>query len=192
MTTLMVVLPAICPRSPWPASLSMCWWMRTTSWMHRRPLLPSLFSTCCASPWPCCPWSSLPLCRSVLRRGGLQEDLMIPLPKPEHGAQGCDGPGSRTPRGQCTGLCWQWGRTGLRYMTQAWDSAVGAGTWVRAVCMGYSAYGAPASPPSCAPCPHAMLFLPWQTSVSTKRLERYLGGEDLETSAIHHNPIPGR
>ncbi|XP_075279640.1 ATP-binding cassette sub-family C member 2 [Opisthocomus hoazin] len=29
-----------------------------------------------------------------------------------------------------------------------------------------------------------------QTSVSTKRLECYLGGEDLETSAIHHNPIP--
>ncbi|KFO10391.1 Canalicular multispecific organic anion transporter 1, partial [Balearica regulorum gibbericeps] len=30
-----------------------------------------------------------------------------------------------------------------------------------------------------------------QTSVSTKRLERYLGGEDLDTSAIHHNPIAG-
>ncbi|KFP85745.1 Canalicular multispecific organic anion transporter 1, partial [Acanthisitta chloris] len=30
-----------------------------------------------------------------------------------------------------------------------------------------------------------------QTKVSTARLERYLGGEDLDTSAIHHNPIPG-
>ncbi|XP_064319960.1 ATP-binding cassette sub-family C member 2 isoform X2 [Phalacrocorax carbo] len=30
-----------------------------------------------------------------------------------------------------------------------------------------------------------------QTSVSTERLERYLGGEDLDTSAIHHNPIAG-
>ncbi|KAM6265832.1 ATP-binding cassette sub-family C member 2 [Porphyrio hochstetteri] len=30
-----------------------------------------------------------------------------------------------------------------------------------------------------------------QTNVSTKRLERYLGGEDLDTSAIHHNPIEG-
>ncbi|NXX99006.1 MRP2 protein, partial [Centropus bengalensis] len=31
-----------------------------------------------------------------------------------------------------------------------------------------------------------------QTNVSTARLERYLGGEDLDTSAIHHNPIAGR
>ncbi|KAM6105939.1 LOW QUALITY PROTEIN: ATP-binding cassette sub-family C member 2 [Pterocles gutturalis] len=30
-----------------------------------------------------------------------------------------------------------------------------------------------------------------QTKVSNERLERYLGGEDLDTSAIHHNPIPG-
>ncbi|XP_027644670.1 ATP-binding cassette sub-family C member 2 isoform X2 [Falco peregrinus] len=30
-----------------------------------------------------------------------------------------------------------------------------------------------------------------QTNVSTERLERYLGGEDLKTSAIHHNPIAG-
>uniref|UniRef100_A0A8C8B701 Canalicular multispecific organic anion transporter 1 n=1 Tax=Otus sunia TaxID=257818 RepID=A0A8C8B701_9STRI len=31
-----------------------------------------------------------------------------------------------------------------------------------------------------------------QTNVSTARLERYLGGEDLDSSAIHHNPIcPG-
>ncbi|XP_071419361.1 ATP-binding cassette sub-family C member 2 isoform X2 [Pithys albifrons albifrons] len=30
-----------------------------------------------------------------------------------------------------------------------------------------------------------------QTNVSTARLERYLSGEDLDTSAIHHNPIPG-
>uniref|UniRef100_A0A8C3MVD7 Canalicular multispecific organic anion transporter 1 n=1 Tax=Geospiza parvula TaxID=87175 RepID=A0A8C3MVD7_GEOPR len=30
-----------------------------------------------------------------------------------------------------------------------------------------------------------------QTSVSTARLERYLSGEDLDTSAIHHNPIAG-
>ncbi|KAM6330191.1 ATP-binding cassette sub-family C member 2 [Podargus strigoides] len=30
-----------------------------------------------------------------------------------------------------------------------------------------------------------------QTKVSTVRLERYLGGEDLDTSAIHHNPIAG-
>ncbi|KFM06516.1 Canalicular multispecific organic anion transporter 1, partial [Aptenodytes forsteri] len=30
-----------------------------------------------------------------------------------------------------------------------------------------------------------------QTNVSTERLERYLGGEDLDTSAIHHNPIAG-
>ncbi|XP_053927351.1 ATP-binding cassette sub-family C member 2 [Cuculus canorus] len=30
-----------------------------------------------------------------------------------------------------------------------------------------------------------------QTNVSTARLERYLGGEDLDTSAIHHNPIAG-
>ncbi|KFO89441.1 Canalicular multispecific organic anion transporter 1, partial [Buceros rhinoceros silvestris] len=30
-----------------------------------------------------------------------------------------------------------------------------------------------------------------QTNVSTGRLERYLGGEDLDTSAIHHNPIAG-
>ncbi|XP_071604685.1 ATP-binding cassette sub-family C member 2 [Heliangelus exortis] len=30
-----------------------------------------------------------------------------------------------------------------------------------------------------------------QTRVSTVRLERYLGGEDLDTSAIHHNPIAG-
>uniref|UniRef100_A0A8B9QNC4 Canalicular multispecific organic anion transporter 1 n=1 Tax=Apteryx owenii TaxID=8824 RepID=A0A8B9QNC4_APTOW len=28
-----------------------------------------------------------------------------------------------------------------------------------------------------------------QTNVSTERLERYLGGEDLDTSAIHHDPI---
>uniref|UniRef100_A0A8U7N2J6 ABC-type glutathione-S-conjugate transporter n=1 Tax=Corvus moneduloides TaxID=1196302 RepID=A0A8U7N2J6_CORMO len=28
-----------------------------------------------------------------------------------------------------------------------------------------------------------------QTNVSTARLERYLSGEDLDTSAIHHNPI---
>uniref|UniRef100_A0A8C3KM63 Canalicular multispecific organic anion transporter 1 n=1 Tax=Calidris pygmaea TaxID=425635 RepID=A0A8C3KM63_9CHAR len=28
-----------------------------------------------------------------------------------------------------------------------------------------------------------------QTNVSTARLERYLGGEDMDTSAIHHNPI---
>uniref|UniRef100_A0A8B9QLM8 Canalicular multispecific organic anion transporter 1 n=1 Tax=Apteryx owenii TaxID=8824 RepID=A0A8B9QLM8_APTOW len=31
-----------------------------------------------------------------------------------------------------------------------------------------------------------------QTNVSTERLERYLGGEDLDTSAIHHDPISGR
>uniref|UniRef100_A0A8C3KKJ8 Uncharacterized protein n=1 Tax=Calidris pygmaea TaxID=425635 RepID=A0A8C3KKJ8_9CHAR len=31
-----------------------------------------------------------------------------------------------------------------------------------------------------------------QTNVSTARLERYLGGEDMDTSAIHHNPIAGR
>uniref|UniRef100_A0A8B9NGQ3 Uncharacterized protein n=1 Tax=Accipiter nisus TaxID=211598 RepID=A0A8B9NGQ3_9AVES len=31
-----------------------------------------------------------------------------------------------------------------------------------------------------------------QTNVSTARLERYLGREDLDTSAIHHNPIAGR
>ncbi|KFV82781.1 Canalicular multispecific organic anion transporter 1, partial [Struthio camelus australis] len=30
-----------------------------------------------------------------------------------------------------------------------------------------------------------------QTNVSTGRLERYLGGEDLDTSAIHHDPITG-
>ncbi|KGL76195.1 Canalicular multispecific organic anion transporter 1, partial [Tinamus guttatus] len=30
-----------------------------------------------------------------------------------------------------------------------------------------------------------------QTNVSTGRLERYLGGEDLDTSAIHHNKIAG-
>ncbi|XP_062436537.1 ATP-binding cassette sub-family C member 2 [Rhea pennata] len=30
-----------------------------------------------------------------------------------------------------------------------------------------------------------------QTNVSTGRLERYLGGEDLDTSAIHHDPIAG-
>ncbi|KAM6306423.1 ATP-binding cassette sub-family C member 2 [Aegotheles albertisi] len=30
-----------------------------------------------------------------------------------------------------------------------------------------------------------------QTKVSTVRLERYLGGEDLDTSAIHHNAIEG-
>ncbi|XP_009463507.1 PREDICTED: canalicular multispecific organic anion transporter 1 [Nipponia nippon] len=30
-----------------------------------------------------------------------------------------------------------------------------------------------------------------QTNVSNERLERYLGGEDLDTSAIHHNPIAG-
>ncbi|XP_009957095.1 PREDICTED: canalicular multispecific organic anion transporter 1 isoform X1 [Leptosomus discolor] len=30
-----------------------------------------------------------------------------------------------------------------------------------------------------------------QTNVSTARLERYLGGEDLDTSAIHHDPIAG-
>ncbi|XP_074015050.1 ATP-binding cassette sub-family C member 2 isoform X2 [Numenius arquata] len=30
-----------------------------------------------------------------------------------------------------------------------------------------------------------------QTNVSTARLERYLGGEDMDTSAIHHNPIAG-
>ncbi|XP_061228390.1 ATP-binding cassette sub-family C member 2 isoform X2 [Neopsephotus bourkii] len=30
-----------------------------------------------------------------------------------------------------------------------------------------------------------------QTKVSTVRLERYLGGEDLDTSAIHHSPIEG-
>uniref|UniRef100_A0A8C5NU82 MRP2 protein n=1 Tax=Junco hyemalis TaxID=40217 RepID=A0A8C5NU82_JUNHY len=31
-----------------------------------------------------------------------------------------------------------------------------------------------------------------QTNVSTARLERYLSGEDLDTSAIHHNPVAGR
>ncbi|KFW76415.1 Canalicular multispecific organic anion transporter 1, partial [Manacus vitellinus] len=31
-----------------------------------------------------------------------------------------------------------------------------------------------------------------QTNVSTARLERYLSGENLDTSAIQHNPIPGR
>lgn len=76
-------------------------------------------------------------------------------------------------------------------MTQAWGSEAGAEAWVAAVCMGWSAYR-PASPPNCTPCPHAILFLPWQTNVSTERLERYLGGEDLDTSAIHHNPIAGR
>ncbi|XP_009998357.1 PREDICTED: canalicular multispecific organic anion transporter 1 [Chaetura pelagica] len=30
-----------------------------------------------------------------------------------------------------------------------------------------------------------------QTKVSTVRLERYLAGEDLDTSAIHHNPVEG-
>lgn len=50
---------------------------------------------------------------------------------------------------------------------------------------------------SCQPtqlCPRAILilFLPWQANVSTARLERYLSGEDLDTSAIHHNPIAGR
>uniref|UniRef100_A0A663MBB2 ATP binding cassette subfamily C member 2 n=1 Tax=Athene cunicularia TaxID=194338 RepID=A0A663MBB2_ATHCN len=30
-----------------------------------------------------------------------------------------------------------------------------------------------------------------QTNVSTVRLERYLGGDDLDSSAIHHNPIAG-
>ncbi|XP_063019479.1 ATP-binding cassette sub-family C member 2 [Melospiza melodia melodia] len=30
-----------------------------------------------------------------------------------------------------------------------------------------------------------------QTNVSSARLERYLSGEDLDTSAIHHNPIAG-
>lgn len=82
--------------------------------------------------------------------------------------------------------------SGVGQDSQAWGSELGAGAWVGAVCMGCSAYGAPASPPSCVPCPHAILFLPWQTNVSTARLERYLGGEDLDTSAIHHNPIAGR
>ncbi|NXJ71659.1 MRP2 protein, partial [Rostratula benghalensis] len=31
-----------------------------------------------------------------------------------------------------------------------------------------------------------------QTNVSNVRLERYLGGEDMDTSAIHYNPIAGR
>uniref|UniRef100_A0A8B9BKV5 ABC-type glutathione-S-conjugate transporter n=1 Tax=Anser brachyrhynchus TaxID=132585 RepID=A0A8B9BKV5_9AVES len=31
-----------------------------------------------------------------------------------------------------------------------------------------------------------------QTNVSTERLERYLGGEELDTSAIRHDPISGR
>ncbi|XP_075573889.1 ATP-binding cassette sub-family C member 2 [Pelecanus crispus] len=43
--------------------------------------------------------------------------------------------------------------------------------------------------------PMAMLPLVFsslvQTNVSKERLERYLGGEDLDTSAIHHNPIAG-
>lgn len=60
------------------------------------------------------------------------------------------------------------------------------------LCMVCSSYGAAASPHSGTPCPHAILFLPWQTNVSTARLERYLSGEDLDTSAIHHNPIAGR
>uniref|UniRef100_A0A8B9TPU0 Canalicular multispecific organic anion transporter 1 n=1 Tax=Anas platyrhynchos TaxID=8839 RepID=A0A8B9TPU0_ANAPL len=30
-----------------------------------------------------------------------------------------------------------------------------------------------------------------QTNVSTARLERYLGGEEMDTSAIHHDPISG-
>uniref|UniRef100_A0A8B9TQ59 Canalicular multispecific organic anion transporter 1 n=1 Tax=Anas platyrhynchos TaxID=8839 RepID=A0A8B9TQ59_ANAPL len=30
------------------------------------------------------------------------------------------------------------------------------------------------------------------TNVSTARLERYLGGEEMDTSAIHHDPISGR
>lgn len=77
-------------------------------------------------------------------------------------------------------------------MIQAWGSEVEAGGAVGALCMGYSANGAPASLPRGAPCPPAILFLPWQTNVSTARLERYLSGEDLDTSAIHHNPIAGR
>uniref|UniRef100_A0A8V0ZGY7 ABC-type glutathione-S-conjugate transporter n=1 Tax=Gallus gallus TaxID=9031 RepID=A0A8V0ZGY7_CHICK len=32
---------------------------------------------------------------------------------------------------------------------------------------------------------------PFLTNVSKERLERYLGGEDLDTSAIHHDSIPG-
>lgn len=117
---------------------------------------------------------------------------MIPLPKPAQRAEVCDGPGPWTPRVQCTGLCWQWDGTGLTYVAQAWGSEAGAGAWVGAVCMGWSAYGAPASPPGVSPCPCATLFLPRQTNVSTERLERYLGGEDLDTSAIHHSPVAGR
>lgn len=42
------------------------------------------------------------------------------------------------------------------------------------------------------PVPTCHFFLPRQTNVSTERLERYLGREDLDTSAIHHSPVAGR
>uniref|UniRef100_A0A8B9S0Y3 Uncharacterized protein n=1 Tax=Accipiter nisus TaxID=211598 RepID=A0A8B9S0Y3_9AVES len=58
------------------------------------------------------PMAMLPMVLSSLvqvslKKGqGVQGDLMIPLPKPTHKAQVCDGAGPRTPRGQCVGLCW--------------------------------------------------------------------------------------
>lgn len=80
-----------------------------------------------------------------------------------------------------------WDRTHMH------NTGLGPRGWVGTV-MWCSAYGAPASPPRCSPCPCAILilFLPWQANVSTVRLERYLSGEDLDTSAIRHNPIAGR
>lgn len=58
---------------------------------------------------------------------GVTRDLITPLPKPAHRAQVSDGPWFWTPRGECTGLCWTWGETGLTYMAQALGSEFGAG-----------------------------------------------------------------
>uniref|UniRef100_A0A663DTZ5 ATP binding cassette subfamily C member 2 n=1 Tax=Aquila chrysaetos chrysaetos TaxID=223781 RepID=A0A663DTZ5_AQUCH len=57
------------------------------------------------------PMAMLPLVLSSLvqvrlKKGqGVQGDLMIPLPKPTHEGQVCDGAGPRTPGGRCVGLC---------------------------------------------------------------------------------------
>lgn len=65
------------------------------------------------------PMAMLPLVLSSMVQVSPQEDHLIPLSEPAHGAQMCDGPGPWTPRDQCRGFFWQWGGIGLACVTQA-------------------------------------------------------------------------
>uniref|UniRef100_A0A663DU65 ATP binding cassette subfamily C member 2 n=1 Tax=Aquila chrysaetos chrysaetos TaxID=223781 RepID=A0A663DU65_AQUCH len=138
------------------------------------------------------PMAMLPLVLSSLvqvrlKKGqGVQGDLMIPLPKPTHEGQVCDGAGPRTPGGRCVGLCWQRGQTGLPYVTQAWGSEIGAGAWVGAVsgvlCLRGSCQPAQLRPmPTCHPPSGSLAYVPQQAWIQNATLkDNILFGSELD------------